>query len=291
MNSPANKLLILAPAKINWTLDVLGKRDDGYHEIESIMQTLTLVDFIGLSRRAEPGIGLTLSGRTANGVPADASNIAHQAAALILSALGCSSQGIDIVLIKCIPSQAGLGGGSSDAAAVLLGVNRLLGDALGISDLYPIAKQLGADVSFFLQGGTARLWGIGEKVEPIESGPDTAFVIVKPTCGVSTADAYHALDKLPDRQRARATARWPEGGMSNDFEAVVFDLAPDLRRTRQALLNAGATRVLLCGSGSALAAFSPEPDALFESTRQMDMGEVVLVKPWDNLEMRMRILE
>ena len=280
MSNTLDRVLVLAPAKVNWTLDVLAKRSDGYHDIESVMQTVSLPDYVILSRRDAPGIGLTVAGPMAAGVPTDSSNLAHRAAGLILNAAGCPSHGIHIDLTKLIPSQSGLGGGSSDAASVLLGINRLLGEPFTTHDLLPIAKELGADVSFFLYGGTCRVRGIGEVVEPIESGPRASFVIIKPRFGVSTKEAYRALDESLGRESARSTREWPDGGLSNDFEAVVFEMTPELKTTRQALFDAGATKVLLCGSGSCLAAFTPEPMALWETLRRQDAGDVWVVRPW-----------
>jgi 4-diphosphocytidyl-2-C-methyl-D-erythritol kinase len=212
-------------------------------------------------------------------VPADKSNIAFKAAQSILEATDRTSWGVRIELSKLIPSQAGLGGGSSDAAAVLLGVNSLLGEPLDVNDLCPLARQLGADVSFFLHGGMARVRGIGEIVEPIEWQPHEPFVIVKPECGVSTAEAYRALDGIAGRQSARSTSAWPSCSASNDFEAVVFELAPGLRAERQNLLDAGARSVLLCGSGSALAAFMPDAWEFYRSAHTRGVRDISYVAP------------
>lgn len=256
------KVTLQAPAKINLTLDVLSPRADGYHEIDSIMQTLSLADDVSLAWSDAPGVKLIVDGPEATGIPADEGNLAYRAAAKLLDAADSAERGITILLTKNIPSQAGLGGGSSDAAAVLIGVNELLGRPLTGSSLQPIARNLGADVAFFLRGGIARARGIGEIVDPVAGGSEQELLIVKPSDGVSTAQAYRALDAFPDRRSARATLAWPDGGVSNDFESVVYAMHPAIARTRERLLAAGAAAVLLCGSGSALAVFGGSRDAL-----------------------------
>lgn len=289
MTENQQALLALAPAKINWTLDILERRPDGYHEIESIMQTISLPDYVVLSLTDAPGVDLKIAGPMAPGVPSGPANTAYRAAAAILDAAGAVGKGLHVELTKLIPIQAGLGGGSSDAAAVLLGVNRLLGDPLGEADLLALARPIGADVSFFIHGGPTRVSGIGDRLEPAPDGPREPFVIAKPACGVSTADAYRALDDLPKRRSARAARAWPAGGMANDFEAAIYEMVPEIASLRQRLLDAGAASVLLCGSGSCLAAFSPAPMALWETMRRAGVADVWVVRPWyDNPQSRIR---
>ncbi|HEY3330933.1 MAG TPA: 4-(cytidine 5'-diphospho)-2-C-methyl-D-erythritol kinase [Capsulimonadaceae bacterium] len=275
--APAS-VTVRAHAKINLTLDVLGQRPDGYHEIESIMQTISLADDITVTRTARPGVSITVDGPYAAGAPTDHTNLAVKAANALLAAADATDIGLTIALSKSIPSQAGLGGGSSDAAAVLNAVNRLLRSPLDRDALVPLAAKLGADVPFFLTGGAARVTGIGDRIEAIGAGFTGSLVLVKPPVGVSTAAAYSALDELPGRQSANATRSWPSGGFANDFEAVIYTLAPEIAAARDALLAAGATTTLLCGSGATVAGFGPNAAALAISVREYGVGDVWVVE-------------
>ena len=256
----------LAHAKINLTLDVGARREDGYHEIRSIMQTVTLHDTLTVKRTPErPGVRLEVVGEEAEGVPADESNLVHRAAvrlqkvAAAQAVVAGNASGLHVTLHKRIPSQAGLGGGSSDAAACLLVVRDLLGLSLSPSRLAEIASSLGADVPFFLRGGTALVEGLGERVAPLPGlTPPWYLVIVKPPVGVSTAAAYTALDAQSDRTPGRATEAWLGGGrdVGNDFERVVFPLTPEVAASYALLSQTNGAgecfRPLLCGSGSCL---------------------------------------
>ncbi|MGI4789115.1 MAG: 4-(cytidine 5'-diphospho)-2-C-methyl-D-erythritol kinase [Janthinobacterium lividum] len=255
-----------AYAKINLTLDVGPRRPDGYHAIESIMQTIALHDTLTVLPTPDaPGVRLDVTGEEADGVPSDESNIVHKAAVRlqkIAAARGVipgNKSGLHISLHKRIPSQAGLGGGSSDAAAVLIVVNELFGLDLSLERLTEIGAALGADVPLFLTGGTALVEGLGEKVtalSPLE--PDWPLVIVKPKVGVSTALAYGALDAAADRRDSQATQGWLNGArlLHNDFESVILPAYPEVALAYSLLLQTAkdgeSFRPLLCGSGSAL---------------------------------------
>ena len=274
-----------APAKINLTLDVGARRADGYHEIRSIMQTIALHDTLTVTRTPDrPGVRLEVVGEEAEGVPDDESNLVHRAAVRlqkVAAAQGVAAgneSGLRVTLHKRIPSQAGLGGGSSDAAACLLAVQDLLGLSLTLRRLTEIASSLGADVPFFLIGGTALVEGLGELVTPLPAlEPDWPLVVVKPSVGVSTAAAYSALDALPGRSPGRATEAWlgSRRETGNDFESVVFPLHPEIAAV-SALLSqtrrAGESfRALLCGSGSCLfqrVADPREAESLADDLRQ-----------------------
>ncbi|MDQ2798513.1 MAG: 4-(cytidine 5'-diphospho)-2-C-methyl-D-erythritol kinase [Armatimonadota bacterium] len=246
-----------AYAKINLTLDVGSRRPDGYHDIASIMQTVALHDTLTITPTPDvPGVRLEVTGPEAEGVPADDTNLVYRAAARLQKIV--SVGGLHITLHKEIPSQAGLGGGSSDAAATLLAVNDLYGLSLSLQQLSDIGAALGADVPFFLTGGTALVKGLGEQVTPIE--PLTApwrLVIVKPNVGVSTAGAYAALDAVPNRRSGTATDAMLNGEMrlGNDFEAVILPAYPKIAAASAALSWTPQTdesfKPLLCGSGSA----------------------------------------
>ncbi len=265
-----------ACAKINLTLDVLGRRADGYHDIRSVMQTIALRDTLVITRTPDaPGIVLTVDGDESHAVPTDASNIVHKAAVRLQKIAAARTQvppqhsGLHIHLTKRTPSQAGLGGGSSDAAAALRALDNLLDLHLSPARLSEIAACLGADVPFFLSGGTALVEGLGERVTPLPPLQSSwPLVIVKPPVGMLTPAAYAALDALAGRVPGHATDTWLSGRpaseryTANDFEPVVLAALPAVRRAYDLLLQTteghkGFTP-RLCGSGSAL--FCPMPD-------------------------------
>ena len=258
-----NSVTRAAPAKINLTLDVGPRRADGYHDIRSVMQTIELHDTLTVTLAPAPGVHLTVAGGEAGGVPADETNLVHKAAVRlqkVAAARGVlpGQSGLQIALHKRIPSQAGLGGGSSDAAATLLAVNDLFGLRLSPAHLSEIGTALGADVPFFFSGGTALAEGVGEKITPLPPlDPNWPLVIVKPDAGVSTAAAYAALDAVL-RQPGNATECWLNGDqtVSNDFEAVMLPAHLEVAAAH-ALLSSTAEadksfKPLLCGSGAAL---------------------------------------
>jgi 4-diphosphocytidyl-2-C-methyl-D-erythritol kinase len=255
-------LSVQAFAKVNLTLDVFNRRSDGFHSIASVVQTISLHDSLVLTLRDEPGVSVSCEGPHEAGVPRDASNLAARAAQSLLDVARCDS-GLHITIHKRIPSQAGLGGGSSDAAAALLGTAALFGLDIGPKLLHDLAAGLGSDVPFFLSGGTAVIRGRGDAVGPLQDAPPLWVVVVKPAESVSTGWAYGALDAMEERASARATKRMEEAvrsgdaravavGQSNDFEAVVFRHVPAIAWLRDELLMAGARAAHLCGSGSAV---------------------------------------
>ena len=255
-----------AYAKINLTLDVGLRRPDGYHDIRSVMQTIALHDTLTFTPAPDfPGVHLSVTGEEAGGVPADETNLVHKAAvrlqkiAAARQVLPGNQSGLHISLHKRIPSQAGLGGGSSDAASALIAVNTMLGLTLSLARLTEIGAALGADVPFFLTGGMALAEGRGEKVTPLPPlAPDWPLVIVKPKVGVSTAAAYAALDALKNRQMNGAARRWQGGEqvLHNDFEVVILPNYPEVAAAYSLLLQTAEREKsfmpLLCGSGSAL---------------------------------------
>ena len=261
----ANALTTSAFAKINLTLDVGARRPDGYHEIRSVMQTIGLHDMVTITRTPEePGVRLEVVGDEAGGVPVDASNLVHRAAVRLQKIaagrqiLSGRQSGLHLRLEKRIPSQAGLGGGSSDAAATLRAVSALFGLNLSPQRLTALGTELGADVPFFLTGGTALVEGLGERVMPLPPvSPAWPLVIVKPPVGISTAWAYGALDALSGRRPGQATADWLAGGTrpGNDFERVALTI-PEIAAVYALLHDAPErepqTPPLLCGSGSAM---------------------------------------
>jgi len=285
-----NTITVPAHAKINLTLDVGARRADGYHAIRSVMQTVGLHDTLTVTRTPhQPGVRLEVTGDEAASVPTDGSNLVHRAAgrmhqeAVERGAISSSESGLHIRLEKRVPSQAGLGGGSSDAAAALRAVNALFGLNLSSSRMAALATELGADVPFFLTGGTALVEGLGERVTSLPPlKPAWELVIVKPSVRVSTAWAYAALDALPGRVPGQATAAWLKGGqqVANDFEQVARDV-PEIAAARMFLHDAPerepGTPPLLCGSGSALFCRCRNrvaAERLAERAREANIGKV-----------------
>ena len=246
-------------AKVNLTLDVLWKRVDGYHAIESVMQSISLHDTLTISLGGEPGVRLNCD---APGIPTGEENLACKAASLFFGRLG-TARALDICIEKRIPQKAGLGGGSSNAAAVVRGLNHLLGRSMSADDLGILAAEIGADVPFFLVGGTAFVRGRGEEIQPLPDIRTRWLVIVKPTFGVSTAWAYRRLDEVRiaeqyfySRRMLRciqheSCERLPEL-LGNDLEMPALERYHEILDIKEDILRAGASGALMCGSGSAV---------------------------------------
>jgi len=246
-----------AHAKVNLDLRVLGTRSDGFHELRTVFQSVELHDLLTAAER--PGT-FTLRCRTA-GVPLDETNLVWIAAKALWTALGRPGPPCDTVVTidKAIPMQAGLGGGSADAAAALLGLGRLWG-GVPITLLREVAAGLGADVPFFLSGGTALGLGRGEEIYPLVDLPPHWIVIVRPPFGVSTAEAYAWYDD--DRTAGLRETRelqllpvpWPTRAaqMINDLEPPVVRRHPEISALKAALREAGAVAAAMSGSGSAV---------------------------------------
>ena len=247
-----------ACAKINLTLSVGEKRSDGYHTIDSIMHSISLCDDITLER-AE-GISLTIvEGRA----PSGKENLMVKAAELFLREKGISG-GVRMTLAKHIPSEAGMGGGSSDAAAVLRGLARLYGTGDGLETLAAMGAFLGADVPFCVRGGACRCEGIGEVLVPLTPWPGLPLLIVRPETSVSTGEAYRLLDgrdkrpkdRTEDSMKALADRNRQElyESLSNDFEDALFPKNEVLEETSSILHSLGRP-TLMTGSGSAFFLF------------------------------------
>src|SRR3954468_7264559 len=252
------RLTVRAHAKVNLDLRVLGVRADGYHELRTVFQTIELHDTLVCTEHAGP---FTLKCRTP-GVPLDASNLVWKAAAALWTALGRSGEIRDAVIHidKKIPVQAGLGGGSSDAASALLALGRLWGGA-PITLLREGGAAIGADVPFFLSGGTALGLGRGEEIYPLVDLPPHFVVIVRPPFGVSTAEAYGwYYDDRPSGQRdenrefQQLPVPWPSRAaqMVNDLEPPVMRRHQEIGALKQLLRELGATASAMSGSGSAV---------------------------------------
>ena len=242
-----------ARAKINLTLPVLFRREDGYHEIDSLMHTISLHDTIEIEKANE--MKLEISEGTA---PAGRENLMWRAAEIFFAETKLRGACV-MRLYKKIPSEAGLGGGSSDAAAVLRGLNRLFGAPLSADALSNLGARLGADVPFCLTGGAARCRGIGEKLTPVTPWPHISLLIVRPHTSVSTKEAYAEIDKrnisgentTEEAIRALAERNFEKlaASLSNDFEPALFPINPILAETSKELR--AAHPALMTGSGSA----------------------------------------
>lgn len=247
-----------APAKVNLVLDILGRRDDGYHELRTVLQTLSLADVVTISTEAEAGI--STSGPLAEGVPADESNLAWRAATALAALSGRAAPAIHIHLEKHIPAAAGLGGGASDAATVLRLLQRLWPE---VNDdmLAAAANSIGSDEAFFLVGGTALAEGRGERVTPLAelAEHDAVVFVPRETLDAKTATLFRAVAKLPyDSGEATGTflERHPRplatGDLSNAFERVAFDCFPGLGALRNTIEAAICEPVRLAGAGPTL---------------------------------------
>ena len=246
-----------AHAKVNLDLRIFGTRADGYHELRTVFQSIDLHDTLICAERPGPFI---LKTRSAN-IPTDHSNLIWKAGAALWTALGRGGEPTDttVVLDKGIPMEAGLGGGSSDAAAALLAFARLWGGA-PVTLLREIAAGIGADVPFFLSGGTALGLGRGEEIYPLVDLPRHWVVVVCPAYGVSTAEAYGWYDE--DRSTGLKEPRelqvlpvpWPSRAaqMINDLEPPVVRRHPELAEYKAQLRDGGAVAAAMSGSGSAV---------------------------------------
>ncbi len=251
------KLTVRAHAKVNLDLRVLGVRADGYHELRTVFQAIELHDTLVCSEQAGP---FTLKCKSP-GVPLDASNLVWKAAAALWRALGRAGDIRDAVIQidKKIPVEAGLGGGSADAAAALTALARLWGGA-PITLLREVGATIGADVPFFLSGGTALGLGRGEEIYPLVDLPPHFVVIVRPPFGVSTAEAYSWYDQdreaglRENREFQQLPVPWPSRAaqMINDLEPPVMRRHQEIGALKTALREAGATAAAMSGSGSAV---------------------------------------
>jgi 4-diphosphocytidyl-2-C-methyl-D-erythritol kinase len=256
-----SRIEVKAHAKINLNLKVLGKRPDGYHDLETVVQTVTLHDTVTL-QVAEDGIALEVDDPS---VPADCTNLAWLAASR-LPRPRLAPRGVRIHLGKRIPSGAGLGGGSSDAAATLAGLNGLWDLRLPLSDLVSIAATVGSDAPFFLTGGTALLRGRGTEVQPLPDLGGYDLLVITSGVPISTRDVYAQVPvaltparKTSSMTRFSPTLRgslagevetWISAG--NDLEPIARNLCPAIGEIKTRLLDAGATAAAMSGSGSSV---------------------------------------
>ena len=246
-----------ANAKINLTLDVTGRRDNGYHDIRTIMQSVDLHDVLDIEKNEGDSIILTCDNNT---LPTDDSNLIIRAAKALMEAAG-HTDGLKIHLSKNIPMAAGLAGGSADAAAALVGINSLCDYGLSMEELQKIGAGIGADIPFCIQGGTCLAEGIGEILTPIDPVPDCSIVLVKPPFDVSTKYVYEHLDALDNKDQdhpdtdsmiryiGSGDIEAIAGGLGNILESVTVTGYPEIDKIKRSLKGLGGAGVLMSGSG------------------------------------------
>ncbi len=248
---------VRTPAKINLTLDILGKRYDGYHFVKTIMQTIAVFDKIVVEPNQEDTIRIFCD---TEGIPCDSKNLVYKAAIAFFEHIQMQPQGIDIHIDKSIPAMAGLAGGSSDAAGMIVALNEMLNTNLSEDTLCEIAEKIGADVPFCIKGGTAVAEGVGDIITQIPDIPECYILVVKPDINISTPEAYAKFDmlefakssKFEDMVAAIATQNLEE------MSALLFNAleyaadCDEINDIKNQMLNCGAMGALMSGSGSAV---------------------------------------
>lgn len=250
-----------APAKVNYLLDVIRRRQDGYHDLRMVMQRINLCDELTITLTDVPGISVSCG---KNGVPDGEDNIAWKAAKAMLDIVG-TLHGVDISITKNIPVAAGLGGGSSDAATVLIGLNDLLGLALTETQLMEIGVKLGADVPFFIFKKTALAEGIGEKLQEMPPMPAAWVLLVNPGVHVSTGWVYKSLQLTNDKELAKlpnsyGTVKEICSIFENDLEKVTIPAFPVISEIKELMIQNGAVGSMMSGSGSTVFALFEDRD-------------------------------
>lgn len=245
-----NRLIRLSPAKVNLYLKIIKKREDGYHDLATLMQRISLYDEL-IFEPASGGVSLHCP---QSNLPEDDSNIVYRAASLFFRRVPFPS-GIDITINKSIPVAAGLGGGSSNAATTLMTLNQITGCPLTTATLMEMGASLGADVPFFILEQTAWAFGIGDRLEPVPKAPHLFFLLINPGFELSTKDVYGGLNlRLTKESIHYSIPRFFERhdvimGLHNDLEKVSINLHPVLKEIKTLLLDHGASGALMSGSG------------------------------------------
>lgn len=276
---------VKAFGKINLTLDVVGRRRDGYHLLDTVMQTVSIWDELEIQTGRERGVRLECNRES---LPLDSKNTVYRAAKFFLEDQGLGNEGLTIYIHKFIPSRSGMGGGSADAAAVLRGLNEMYGAGLSAEKLMELGAKVGADVPFCVTGGAARCTGTGTEVSPAPMMPECWLVVCKPPAGMSTPRAYALLDQYP-LSSTQATPRMMEalaGGnlkkiarcVANRFDETIR-LAP-VRQLKRTMMESGALGAMMTGSGSGVyGIFQTEQQARSSMRRLEGQGKVFLVRP------------
>lgn len=266
-----------AMAKINLGLDVIRKREDGYHEVRMIMQTIRMYDVLDIRKKQTPGISLSTN---LPYVPSDERNLVYKAAKLLMDEFDVK-EGLSMRLSKSIPVAAGMAGGSSDAAAAFVGVNRLFRLGLSQEELMERAVRIGADVPYCIMRGTALAEGIGEKLTPLSAMPEGYVLIGKPGINVSTKTAYEnlkldAIERRPDidgmiRDIQNKDLYSMTEKMVNVFEPGLMEKYPVIREIRDFMEERGALKAMMSGSG-------PTVFGIFDSKEKMNAAAAALRK-------------
>ena len=285
-----------APAKINLTLEVLGRRADGYHELRMVMQTVSLCDTVTVEL-GEPDGEIRLQVRGGDpAIPTDARNLAWRAATRFFEATGLPRRAVFIDLEKRIPSAAGLAGGSADAAAVLRGLNALTGADLAPEALAALALPLGADLPYCVLGGTKLAQGIGERLTAMPSMPDCAILLCKPDFPSLTGQVYAAYDAAPvlrHAQTAALTEALARGALSdlaelcgNDLEPAVSAAHPEIAQIEETMLSHGALGAAMSGSGPTVYGIFPSAAAAQPAQAALAgrYEQVFLTEPVERME-------
>lgn len=279
-------MIVKANAKINLTLDITGVREDGYHDLSSVMQSIDLADTLEITEREDGEIKLYCDKEE---IPTDSRNTVYKAAEKLLKFAGIQ-KGVNIKINKLIPSEAGMGGGSADAAATLAALKALYKIDISDEELYKIAASVGADVPFCLHGGTCLCEGIGEKMTEVGAMPSCTIIVCKPPVGVSTGKAYSETDKNPQKLFGK-TEKLCEilnlknknltdvcTQISNRFDEVLE--IDEVQQIKRKMLETGAVAACMTGSGSAVFGIYDENSKTSEITDSLKAyGEVFVTEP------------
>ena len=290
----ANVIHLKALAKINLGLDVIGTREDGYHLVRMIMQTIDLFDWVTVRKSNREGISLKTN---LNFLPTDEHNIAYQAAELLRKDFP-QIGGVEMHIHKCIPVAAGMAGGSTDAAAVLFGMNKLYHLELPMQKLMEYGLSLGADVPYCLLRGTALAEGIGEKLTRLAPMPDCYILIAKPPVSVSTKLVYQSLDALEEPPHPPIDAQIKDLEaqdltslalhMGNVLEGVTVPMHPEISQIKEMMEEKGAIAAMMSGSGPTVFGIFSEEEKAYEAKAQIRNSglarQVYVTRPYNHKE-------
>ncbi len=272
-----HQIQVFAPAKVNLFLEIVSKRTDGYHDLESLMVQVSLWDTLVIEKAPDGELRLEID---IPGLDDGESNLIIKAARLLWSETG-KNPGARIRLTKRIPMEAGLGGGSSDAAAALLGLNEIWGQSLTRSQLQTLGARLGSDVAFFLSAPAALCTGRGEICQPVHGAKPIWLVLVQPDFGLSTKEIYGAL-KVPQSPHSSETfiEAWKGGNFTdlcahiyNRLEEPALVLRPEIGLWKSHLMAIGASASVMTGSGSVVLGLFPDADLAYKAARRIETGD------------------
>ncbi len=282
--TPGNRVVVSAPAKINLSLDVVGLDDRGYHLLDMVMQSVSVWETATLTKKSE---GITLASN-ARFIPTDGKNVAVKAAQKFFEYTG-KEGGVDIYIKKTVPIKAGMAGGSADAAAVIVGLDKLYGTELTLVQLCEIGAQAGSDVPFMIVGGTKRVQGVGDIILPCAPMPACYLVICMPERGVSTPEAFANYDRLGHKtlvETDKLIAAMEANDINGTAQYIANDLeeaaqSPDTQPVKEKLMSLGALGSVMTGSGAAVFGIFDDKrlaDSAFEEMKRT-MRSVFLAHP------------